>query len=105
MSSSRQRLPNRRSHWLFQFEAGGQTYTGGVGRFTDGTIAEVFLNGCKAGSAADANAQDAAIVASLALQNGCPVRTLSHALRRNNGSDGALVILLTLAEAARANDH
>jgi hypothetical protein len=70
MSNSvpRQRLPNRRSHWLY----GGQFYTGGIGRFDDGRIAEIFINGPKVGSAAEANAQDAAIVTSLALQYGCP---------------------------------
>jgi hypothetical protein len=41
-------------------------YTGGIGRFDDGRIAEDFINGAKVGSAAEANAQDAAIVVSLA---------------------------------------
>jgi hypothetical protein len=71
ISAPRQRLPNRRSHWLYRFESGGQVYTGGIGRFDDGRIAEIFINGAKVGSAAEANAQDAAIVASLALQQGC----------------------------------
>jgi hypothetical protein len=59
----RQRLLDRRPHWLFRFESGGQMYTGGNGRFDDGRIAEIFINGAKVGSAAEANAQDAAIVA------------------------------------------
>ena len=29
VSAPRQRLPNRRSHWLYRFESGGQMYTGG----------------------------------------------------------------------------
>jgi hypothetical protein len=95
---SRQRLPNRRSHWLYRFESGGQTYIGGIGRFDDGRIAEIFINGAKVGSAAEANAQDAAIVASLALQHGCPLETIHHALVRGGGSGGPLAALLDEVE-------
>src|SRR5258708_36232024 len=91
---SRQRLLDRRPHWLFRFESGGQTYTGGIGRFDDGRIAEIFINGAKVGSTAEANAQDAAIVASLALQHGRPLDTIRHALARSGGSAGPLATLL-----------
>ena len=53
--------------------------TATVGRFTDGRIAEVFLDAAKTSSLAEI-AADAAIVASLALQSGCAVETLRHAL-------------------------
>src|SRR5450631_4885861 len=96
-SAPRQRLPNRRSHWLYRFESGGQMYTGGIGRFDDGRIAEIFINGAKVGSAAEANAQDAAIVASLALQHGCPLENIHHALVRGGGS-GPLAALLDEVE-------
>jgi hypothetical protein len=100
MSTSvpRQRLPNRRSHWLYRFESGGQVYTGGIGRFDDGRIAEIFINGAKVGSTAEANAQDAAIVASLALQHGCPLETIHHALVWGGGSGGPLAALLDEVE-------
>lgn len=65
MTGLRSRLRDRRAHWLFRFECDGQSYTGGIGRFEDGRIAEVFINGTKVGTAAETNAQDAAIVASL----------------------------------------
>jgi hypothetical protein len=94
----RQRLANRRPHWLFRFESGGQTYTGGIGRFDDGRIAEIFINGAKVGSAAEANAQDAAIVASIALQYGCPLETIRHALARPGGAAGPLATLLDEVE-------
>jgi hypothetical protein len=97
-SAPRQRLPNRRSHWLYRFESGGQMYTGGIGRFDDGRIAEIFINGAKVGSTAEANAQDAAIVASLALQHGCPLETIHHALVRGGGSGGPLAALLDEVE-------
>ena len=94
MSGARDRLPARRAHWLFRFECDGQSYTGGIGRFEDGTIAEVFINGTKVGTAAETNAQDAAIVASLALQHGCPIDTIRHALARSGTSAGPLASLL-----------
>jgi hypothetical protein len=98
VSAPRQRLRNRRPHWLYRFECDGQIYTGGIGRFEDGRIAEVFINGAKVGSAAEANAQDAAIVASLALQHGCPLETIRHALVRSGGATGPLATLLNEVE-------
>jgi hypothetical protein len=95
---SRQRLPNRRLHWLYRFECDGQIYTGGIGRFEDGRIAEIFINGSKVGTAAETNAQDAAIVSSLALQYGCPIDTIRHALARSGGSTGPLATLLGKVE-------
>jgi len=98
LPAPRQRLRNRRPHWLYRFESGGQMYTGGIGRFDDGRIAEIFINGSKAGSTAEANAQDAAIIASLALQHGCPIETIRHALIRTGGSGGPLATLLNQVE-------
>ena len=96
--ATRERLHNRRPHWLYRFESGGQMYTGGIGRFDDGRIDEIFINGAKVGSAAEANAQDAAIVASLALQHGCPIETIRHALVRSGGATGPLATLLNEVE-------
>lgn len=101
----RQRLPNRRSHWVYRFESGSQFYTGGIGRFDDGRIAEIFINGAKVGSTAEANAQDAAIVASLALQHGCPLETIRHALTRTGGSGGPLATLLDEVERQAGEDR
>jgi hypothetical protein len=98
VSAPRQRLPNRRHHWLHRFECDGQIYTGGIGRFEDGRIAEIFINGAKVGTAAETNAQDAAIVGSLALQYDCPIETIRHALVRGGGSGGPLVTLLDEVE-------
>src|SRR6202161_4218890 len=98
MTGLRNRLKDRRPHWLYRFECDGQSYTGGIGRFDDGRIAEIFINGAKVGSTAEANAQDAAIVASLALQHGCPLETIRHALIRTGGSGGPLAALLHKVE-------
>ena len=97
-SAHRERLPNRRLHRLYRFECDGQSYTGGIGRFEDGRIAEIFINGAKVGTAAETNAQDAAIIASLALQHGCPIDTIRHALARSGGSTGPLATLLGKVE-------
>ena len=85
--TTRQRLPNRRGHELLTFEHVGIRYTVGVGRFEDGTLAEIFLNTAKHGTALDVIARDAAVAASLLLQHGCSVDTLRQALTRN--SDGS----------------
>jgi hypothetical protein len=99
MTGLRTRLMDRRPHWLYRFECDGQSYTGGIGRFEDGRIAEIFINGSKVGTAAETNAQDAAIVASLALQHGCPIETIRHALARSGTAVGPLATLLN--EVAR----
>jgi hypothetical protein len=80
----RQRLTNRRISETFELEVGGLRYTATVGRYADGTIGEIFLQNHKRGSASDADARDAAVAASLALQFGCPVETLQCALLRDS---------------------
>ena len=101
MTARRDRLHDRRGHWLYRFECYGQSYTGGIGRFSDGRTAEIFINGSKVGSAAESNAQDAAIIASLALQHGCPIDTIRHALTRTGSAGGPLATLLAYVENAR----
>jgi hypothetical protein len=99
----RRRLANRRVHELVTFEHAGIVYTAGVGRFDDGSLAEVFLATAKHGTGLDTNARDAAISASLLLQHGCPSETLRRALTRNaNGSPGgALAMALDIFEGGR----
>ena len=87
--TTRQRLSNRREHELIDFEHGGIRYTAGVGRFEDGTLAEIFLNTAKQGTAIDVNARDAAVATSLLLQHGCSVDTLRQALTRNSDGSGS----------------
>jgi hypothetical protein len=92
--SKRERLPNRRAAELIDFGHAGRKWTATVGRFADGRIAEVFLDTPKA-SAIGELAADAAIVASLALQSGCQLETLRHALAgRNAGPLGAALGLV-----------
>src|SRR5262245_20238885 len=80
----RQRLKDRRACESFDLEVAGQRYTATIGRHADGTIGEIFLQSHKPGSQSDSNARDAGIAASLALQFGCPLETLRHALLRDS---------------------
>ena len=60
----------------------------------DGRVSEVFLDASNA-SALGELAQESAIVASLALQQGCPVEVLCHALAgRNAGPLGVALDLI-----------
>jgi hypothetical protein len=103
LTAARERLPNRRAHELLDFEHGGFRYIGGIGRFDDGRVAEVFLNVAKSGTAIENHARDAAITASLALQYGTPVNVIRHALTRNGdgSASGALGTLLDLLASER----
>jgi hypothetical protein len=85
--TTRERLPNRRASWAFEFEIHGLHYTCSYSRFADGRLAEVFLQNHKAGSQSDANARESAVATSLALQYGCPIEVLQGAvLRESNGT-------------------
>jgi hypothetical protein len=81
--TARARLPNRRLAETFTLEVAGLRYTATIGRFANGAVAEVFLTNSKPSSQSDANARDAGIAASLALQFGCPLEVLQHALLRD----------------------
>lgn len=86
----RKRLPQRRTSLSFEFEHtwdDGQAfkYRATVGYYEDGTIGELFLNSSKRiGTALDANARDAAIFVSIALQYGAPLDVLRKAQARSN---------------------
>jgi hypothetical protein len=82
--TERRRLPNRRPVETRSISAGGLNYTFSVGRFSDGTLAEVFISDGKVSSHADTAARTSAICASLALQFGCPLEVLRGALLRDS---------------------
>jgi hypothetical protein len=100
--AARSRLPNRREHELVDFEHGGFRYVAGLGRLSDGRLAEVFLSCAKSGTTLESYARDAAIVASIAMQHGAGIDTILHALTRNGDGSassplGALLDLLTVS--------
>ena len=90
----RERLPNRRQAQVFDFWHQGRRWTATIGRFSDGRIAELFLDAAKESPLVEL-AQDSAIVASLALQSGCALKTLQHALSgRHAGPLGTALALV-----------
>ena len=95
--TERERLPDRRAADLVDFEHDHRRWTVSFGRFADGRVAEVFLDGPKE-SPIVALAQDGALVASLALQSGCPLDTQRHAL--NGREAGPLEVALALIDEA-----
>jgi hypothetical protein len=86
---SRNRLPNRRAAETLAFERNNLKFHMTTGLYPDGCIGEVFLNAEHANSLLDTLAHDAAILASLALQFGCPLETIRHALKRDGQGTAA----------------
>src|SRR6476660_10327844 len=66
---NRHRLPNRRQSQLIRTTFRGCNYTLTISRFESGALAEVFCDPTKIGSDAAADASDASILISLALQH------------------------------------
>jgi|ERR1700733_849154 hypothetical protein len=92
--SERERLPNRRPAEVFDFQHGGRRWTATISRFPDGRLGEIFLDAIRGAAIAEL-AAEAAIVASLALQSGCPLETLRHALDgRSAGPLGSALALI-----------
>jgi len=79
----RERLPNRRASETFEVHSAGLDYRVTVSRYPDGRLAEIFLSSHKMGSHADNAARDSAIMASIALQYGAALDTVSHAITRD----------------------
>jgi hypothetical protein len=100
---SRRRLPNRRAAETFSLECAGLKYTCTIGRFDDGTPAEIFLSNHKNNSAADVNARDAGIAASFALQHGADLGLIRRALCRDAQGRAAspLAVALDLIAGAK----
>ena len=81
---TRRTLANRRHAETFELTVAGLRYTCTVGRFPDGSIAELFLSSHKTNSAADINARDSAIVFSIAVQCGADPEAIRRALSRDS---------------------
>jgi hypothetical protein len=81
---ARERLPNKRACETIAFERDGSQYQMTVGFYADGRAGEIFLNHDRSDSLLDVLTSDAAILASLALQHGCTLETIAHALKRDS---------------------
>ena len=92
--TARRALPQRRRAETFELEHGGQntSYQITAGYYPDHTVGEVFIHGSKSGAGLEAVARDGAILLSLALQHGCALETIKHAItREGDGSPSTIV--------------
>lgn len=80
---SREQLPNRHLNETEAFERDGIRMTLTKGFKPDGSVGEIFLNAHPQNSMIDVMLSDAAIIASLALQYGVPLRQIAHAIKRD----------------------
>lgn len=103
----REQLPPRRSHTSWRFVIENITYVVGYGleTFPDSSVTdrvtELWCNAGKVGSSLEALANDAAILASLCLQYGCPIEVMRGALTRNSSRIAAGPIGVLLDTIAR----
>jgi hypothetical protein len=93
-------LPNYRASTNFDFEIGNLKFVCTFSRFADGRLGEVFLTNHRVNSQAGTMASDQAVLASLALQFGCPLETLSKALMRNSAGRATSPIGIALDHIA-----
>lgn len=91
---NRDLLPARRRAETFEIKHGGQNtvFAISVGFYDDGRPGEVFISGAKSGSDMASATHDGAILLSLALQHGVPLKTIQHALSRNADGSAATII-------------
>jgi hypothetical protein len=91
--SAREPLPNRRYCETVKLRHGHgrAAYHVTIGQYEDGRVAEVFLSTNQTGSALDAMARDLAVLMSLALQHGCALETIKHALTREANGEPATI--------------
>jgi hypothetical protein len=105
---SRRILPQRRASENFHVRFWNQDFTVTAGRYSDGAIGEIFIDGGKSGQDVQSTARDAAILLSLALQCGATVATIRHAVTRSGGGEaaslmGAIVDRLSVLAVDAAN--
>lgn len=96
MSSNRHMLPYRRPSQTFEMMFGQQrtVFSVTIGYYdrTATEIGEVFISGAKAGSEMDAIARDGAVLLSLAIQHGVPLKTIQHAITREANGKASTII-------------
>jgi hypothetical protein len=80
---ARKVLPGRRLAETLALRCDGSMYRLTIGFYPDGSLGEIFLNHDRSDSLLDVMCSDAAILASLALQYGCPLEVITHALKRD----------------------
>lgn len=86
---ARESLNERRRSYNFTIEFQGEQYNVTVGHYDDNRPGEVFVNrlftktSAKVGTLLDGVCRDSAILVSLAMQHGVQMKTLQHAITRD----------------------
>jgi hypothetical protein len=75
---TREHLPTRRASEVFDFEHASFRWTATISRFSDGRLAEIFLDHSRPNSQIAEFANDAAVLASLLLQHGVTAAEIRH---------------------------
>lgn len=106
--TNRELLPQRRASENYQLTFAGfahGAFTVTTGRYGDGRIGEIFINGAKSGTELESVCRDAAVLLSLALQHGVPIAVMAGAVTRDlSGAPMSIVgaVLDTLDASGRA---
>lgn len=77
---TREVLPNRREIETFKFFHENIRYHCSFSRYSDGRIAEIFVDAGKVNAGVQTLMRDGAIIISLALQHGASLATIKHAM-------------------------
>jgi ribonucleoside-diphosphate reductase alpha chain len=90
-----------------KFIHGGIKHYGTASLYSDGRLAEIFLDAGKPGSALQAALKETAVAASHAFQHGCAAETLRASVPRddNGAAAGPLGVLLDLLEKELNGGH
>ena len=97
---TRRILSQRRACETSDLRFWSQNFTITVGRYPDGMIGEVFIDGGKTGQDIQSTARDAAVVLSLALQHGAPLEAIRHAVTRDDLGEAASILGATVDRLA-----
>jgi hypothetical protein len=103
--TERARLPNRRAAEGFVLRHGGAEFCVSVGRYDDGRPAELFVDGMKSGTDLRESLRDAALLASLALQYGCPLAVIAGAVQRDGEGRPLSVVGAVVDVMGEAKTH
>lgn len=95
---SREALPNCRQSYNFTLTFQGEQYHVTIGHYVDGRPGEVFITriysktSAKVGTQLDDVCRDSAILASLAIQHGADLKTIHHALTRDDDNEPTTIV-------------
>jgi len=87
-------MPDRRANGTIDFTHAWEghrehAYRATLGYFENGELGEIFVNAVLHDTPLDANARDASVMVSLALQYGAPLDVLRHAVQRDTAGYAA----------------